>query len=1560
MATIERSLRHLRASLAAGVAFALIAQTVPVMAKVGVAAAVNTDARSRAPGAAQRVISIGENLVFNEQINTDGKGLVQILLLDGTTFTVGPNSQITIDEFVYNPESGEARVVASVTKGAFRFIGGQTSRKPGGATIKTPVGTIGIRGAMVEGNVQSSSSALFSMIFGNEVTFSGRGGARERIFKPGFTLTVNASAGGAGVDTDVRPRTKSDAATFQTALAGNTGSGSAGGGATERPTDGGVASSPVTAVVSNLPASVQVPENRPSPIQSSKIDTVEDNVAQIDQVASEQLTDAIVEGGATPAVPVPTPSPNRRGRVLTAPGTYVTFGESYPAAGGRGLVGSSPQSDRTAGFTAGQGRLISASTGLNLPDLTGTVGDQGLVRVNVSNAFGPNGPLSGPAYAGLGDFAAYFLGQNGDPTKPVYVIVGTGTDEARLRAAESGTDIREYTLTQDPIRPSPVPFFATDIYGAVNNANGTNFLVVEPNNSSSGEIETFLTWIDISGSGAGQKSATMVYASSDVPTDDGHIAFDGSRRGSFRPGALDGIYNMRGDIASIGGPDGSHLFGPNANHFVLGASVDPADAYFDVSSRGAFTGNPADGYTGDGTFSTHHVSNLVSETPQAAVGRTTRVAVGFMTGMAESSVNAPGETYSLLSTDVPNFVLALNANENSVYAQGVLTDPKNHDDVVDELLLTFGASDTAPGGNTFVDDNRYGAVHNTDPENTRLRTDGGQDVAHYDGLRPGSYIVSGRAAPIAGYQHCPTCSFVDWGWWGTRATFSGNGTAELPETRSEFVHLGTWVAGDISNPADLPTTIVASYSGTALGSVSRQTGTGVANYVASGGFGMTYDFNARRGDMTITDFDGFNLSGSVTDAQIPGQSLIFSAISGGAAVGTVVGAFVDNGLDVAAGVIGDFEFSTVDVRAVGTLVGGRVGAAPVTGQLARILFQPEAFDSAFDDGDPYPRAGERGLVGSMPDADRTAFLSRYSGRLVNGLRGVDLPDLSALGETGLAAVSVTDAFGENRPASGTAYAGRGDFTAYLLGFDGDRTQPFYTLVGTGATAPQLETLFTGTNIREYSLTQDPVRPSPVPFFANDLYGTPLNSNSTNLIIVESDTRSLHTPGEPIYDTKVYQSWVDISGTGVNQKSAVFATLPSIVDDGDATDGFEGGRRGSFRYAATAGPANIRGGLGTMGNGENDHFFGPDVNNFVVGNPTNPADAFSDSLLGPGYSGTASDGYLGDGVFGTQHVADLVSKTPGAGLSRTQRNVAGFMTGMGESNVEGIDNPYVLGSGGAANFTMSLDPRFNSVTARATVRDVNDQNSVVDNYLLSFGFLPGGQGGANAFVDDDRFAAHRNGDNQATRLRTDGGQDIANRTGDNPGSYLVSGRANPIAGFQHCTSCRFLDWGWWGTRVRIDANGAEIPDGRSDFVHMGTWVAGDITNPANLPNNISASYAGTALGTVARETAGGVAKYIAAGDMNMNYDFATRTGNMQISNFDGMSASGLISEVANPTQALFAGGLGGPGGVTGRVSGAFVNNGLNGPGDVPPGVIGEFGLSGSGVSAVGTIAGAVVP
>ncbi|HET7715086.1 MAG TPA: FecR domain-containing protein [Bauldia sp.] len=112
---------------------------------VGAAAAVRPTSTGTPPGGSSRTLEIGTGIVSKERIQTSGSGSLQVMFNDKTTLTIGPNSNLVIDEFVYNPGAGGGRFAASLTKGALRFVGGQISHTAG-ATINTPVASLGIRG----------------------------------------------------------------------------------------------------------------------------------------------------------------------------------------------------------------------------------------------------------------------------------------------------------------------------------------------------------------------------------------------------------------------------------------------------------------------------------------------------------------------------------------------------------------------------------------------------------------------------------------------------------------------------------------------------------------------------------------------------------------------------------------------------------------------------------------------------------------------------------------------------------------------------------------------------------------------------------------------------------------------------------------------------------------------------------------------------------------------------------------------------------------------------------------------------------------------------------------------------------------------------------------------------------------------------------------------------------------------------------------------------------------------------------------------------------------------
>lgn len=115
--------------------------------EVGVTSAVNQQAEAERDGQ-PRMMRLSDAVFHNERIRTDRVGLVQVLLIDGSTFTAGPASDLVIDEFVCDPQSGAGKLVASFGKGVARFVGGRLSKETGGVTIRTRQVTVGNRGGM--------------------------------------------------------------------------------------------------------------------------------------------------------------------------------------------------------------------------------------------------------------------------------------------------------------------------------------------------------------------------------------------------------------------------------------------------------------------------------------------------------------------------------------------------------------------------------------------------------------------------------------------------------------------------------------------------------------------------------------------------------------------------------------------------------------------------------------------------------------------------------------------------------------------------------------------------------------------------------------------------------------------------------------------------------------------------------------------------------------------------------------------------------------------------------------------------------------------------------------------------------------------------------------------------------------------------------------------------------------------------------------------------------------------------------------------------------------------
>jgi len=127
------------------------------------------------------ILASGDPIYENQRIATDANGVAEFLFRDQTQLAVGPGSSVVLDSFVYDANRDAGKVVIGMTRGALRFVTGDSPHDA--YVINTPEATIGVRGtafdlfsdgngeiaiAMIEGEVEvcprSGECRLHSLI----------------------------------------------------------------------------------------------------------------------------------------------------------------------------------------------------------------------------------------------------------------------------------------------------------------------------------------------------------------------------------------------------------------------------------------------------------------------------------------------------------------------------------------------------------------------------------------------------------------------------------------------------------------------------------------------------------------------------------------------------------------------------------------------------------------------------------------------------------------------------------------------------------------------------------------------------------------------------------------------------------------------------------------------------------------------------------------------------------------------------------------------------------------------------------------------------------------------------------------------------------------------------------------------------------------------------------------------------------------------------------------------------------------------------------------------------
>ena len=135
---------------------------------MGVTSAADGDPLGKPPAENERVLRIGIDVQANELITTRANDRAHLVFLDGTSLTVGPHAQLTIDKFVFDPNTKTGELAINASKGVMRLVGGKIS-KTEPIVITTPSSTVGIRGGITMLTVEPNKT-ISTFVFGKCMT----------------------------------------------------------------------------------------------------------------------------------------------------------------------------------------------------------------------------------------------------------------------------------------------------------------------------------------------------------------------------------------------------------------------------------------------------------------------------------------------------------------------------------------------------------------------------------------------------------------------------------------------------------------------------------------------------------------------------------------------------------------------------------------------------------------------------------------------------------------------------------------------------------------------------------------------------------------------------------------------------------------------------------------------------------------------------------------------------------------------------------------------------------------------------------------------------------------------------------------------------------------------------------------------------------------------------------------------------------------------------------------------------------------------------------------------
>ncbi len=97
----------------------------------------------------------GTKFYLDDTLQTGPESSLGVILRDDSVLSMGSNSRVVVDEFLFAPAEGKLGLLIRIMRGTIAYLSGVIARlSPSTTKVSTPVATVGIRGTHFAVQVQ--------------------------------------------------------------------------------------------------------------------------------------------------------------------------------------------------------------------------------------------------------------------------------------------------------------------------------------------------------------------------------------------------------------------------------------------------------------------------------------------------------------------------------------------------------------------------------------------------------------------------------------------------------------------------------------------------------------------------------------------------------------------------------------------------------------------------------------------------------------------------------------------------------------------------------------------------------------------------------------------------------------------------------------------------------------------------------------------------------------------------------------------------------------------------------------------------------------------------------------------------------------------------------------------------------------------------------------------------------------------------------------------------------------------------------------------------------------